>query len=191
MTFQQSQTKLNLMRAFSGESQARNRYTFAAQRMKKLKLPVLERLFLFTADQEKEHANLFYNQLKQVNGENILTDGAYPVGNYDNALELLTSAQHNELQEYEVDYPAFAQIARQEGFGSVATLLTNIAAIEKTHAERFGYYADLFTRNLLFSDPAPVQWLCLNCGHVHEGTAAPEVCPVCLHEQGYYVRRAF
>ena len=101
----ESQTKINLLRAFAGESQARNRYTFAASQAKKENLPVIEMVFKFTADQEKEHAKVFYDFLKDMSGQNIKIDGSYPVDIYGTTLELLRASQHNEFEEFEPVYP--------------------------------------------------------------------------------------
>ncbi len=189
VSFETSLTHVNLMRAFAGESQARNRYTFAAGQCRAQQLPVLERLFLFTAGQEKEHAELFYGRLASLNGKNIsLGDAAYPIGNYTEPLALLRDAQHNEMQEYDHDYKLFADTARQENFPEIAALFQMIAAIEKTHSDRFARYAALLEQGNLFREPTETAWLCLNCGHVHTAAEAPARCPVCQHEQGYFVR---
>lgn len=186
--FDGSNTQLNLMRAFAGESQARNRYTFAAGQCAAKKLFVLERLFLYTAGQEKEHAEIFYGYLTPANGKNISVQAEYPVGNYEDAALLLKDAQHNEMQEYSQEYRRFSEIAAQEGFAEIAAAFRNIAEIEKTHSDRFGRYLELYEGGRLFTEPQESGWLCLNCGHVHYGTNAPEICPVCRHEQGYFVR---
>lgn len=186
--FETSQTCLHLMRAFAGESQARNRYTFAAGQCRAKGLYVLERLFLFTAGQEKEHAELFYNRLAPLSGQNITLNAAYPVNLSDDPLALLRDAHHNEMQEYSQEYRQFAETARQEGFQEIAALFQMIASIEKTHADRFARFAALVEQNRLFSDSDGGAWLCLNCGHIHTGPQAPALCPVCSHEQGYFVR---
>ncbi len=186
--FEESRTHENLMRAFAGESQARNRYTFAAGQCAEKKLIVLERLFLFTAGQEKEHAELFYNHLAPLNGRNIAIEAEYPVGNYPDPLALLKDAQHNEMQEYSHDYRLFSETAQQEGFDEIAALFRLIAQIERTHSERFAQYARWLEAGQLFKDAPSTAWLCLNCGHIHTGGSAPEICPVCRHEQGYFVR---
>lgn len=188
MNFPESQTHLNLMRAFAGESQARNRYTFAAGQCRARGLYVLERLFLYTAGQEKEHAELFYGHLAALNGQNITIHADYPVGNYEQPIDLLRDAQHNEMQEYSHDYRLFAEAAKQEGFQSVEYLFSKIAEIEKTHSDRFGRYAEWMEGGRLFREETETAWLCLNCGHVHYGKEAPNNCPVCRHEQGYFVR---
>ena len=188
MDFKDSKTKENLMRAFAGESQARNRYTIAAKKAAKDKHNVLERVFLFTADQEREHARIFYDLLKDANGENIQIDGAYPVNDFDGMLELLQAAEHGENEEFEDVYPAFAKIAEEEGFMKVAAKFRAIAQIEKTHAERFAKFAELVEEGRLYVSDMEEGWVCLNCGYVSQGKEAPKVCPVCEHEQGYFIR---
>lgn len=188
ISFQESQTKDNLMRAFAGESQARNRYTFAAAQAKAKKLHVVEAIFRFTADQEKEHAEIYYSLLEELSGTNICVDGKYPVDISDSVPKLLRLAQHNEYEEATREYPAFAQTAKQEGFAKASAAFTMIAAIEKTHGDRFGRYAELLETNQLFSAAPETQWLCLNCGHIHTAAQAPEKCPVCDHAQGYFIR---
>ena len=183
-----SQTCLNLMRAFAGESQARNRYTVAAATAKGQGFHVLERLFLFTADQELAHAKVFYRHLTQLSGRTLTVDGTYPVDLPNDSLALLRAAQHNELQEWEHDYPAFARVARQEGFDLIGKHFETIADIERTHADRFGRFADLLEQGALFSSPNKTRWVCLNCGHVVEATMAPAHCEVCHHAQGFFLR---
>lgn len=183
-----SKTKENLMRAFAGESQARNRYTFAQQQAQAQKLYVLADLFKFTANQEKEHAKIFYDHLKECAGETITVDGGYPVDISANMLDLLQMAHHNEYQEYDDVYPAFAEIARQEGFSKIAQDFSNIAKIEKYHGDRFHSFGTLMQQNKLFSSDETETWFCLNCGYIMEGTQAPKMCPVCSGDQGYFIR---
>ncbi len=191
MQLKDSQTKVNLMRAFAGESQARNRYEFAASQAKQLKLHVVEHVFKFTADQEKEHAEVFYNLLKELAGENIAVDGNYPIDLHDDIQRQLESAHHNEYQEYEHDYAAFANVAKQEGFAKVSAIFQGIAAIEKTHGDRFMRVLDFMQRDRLFTSENEVSWMCLNCGHIHTGTSAPQQCPICSHDQGYFIRTSW
>lgn len=159
--FRNSKTKDNLMRAFAGESQARNRYTMAEEKARQQKLYVLADLFKFTADQEKVHAKIFYEHLKELSGESVFVDGGYP---------------------------AFADIARQEGYGKIAQDFTNIAKIENVHGKRFAAFGKLMKEGKLFSSFQSETWVCLNCGYIVEGTQAPERCPVCGEAQGYYIR---
>ena len=188
--FQNSRTKDNLMRSFAGESQARNRYKFAATKAKENKLYVIQTIFTFTSDQEKEHAEIFYHLLKQLSGQNLPVNAQYPVDDYDDVVQLLRSAQHNEYQEYQHDYAQFGTIAQQEGFTNIANTYHMIADIEKTHGDRFGCFADLMDQNKLFREDNEIEWICLNCGHVHKGNSVPMMCPVCSHDQGYFIRRA-
>lgn len=183
-----SETRENLMRAFAGESQARNRYTFAAGLCRKQQLHVLEAVFTFTANQEKEHAEIFYNHLKELDGDTIRIDCGYPVEVTNNVLQLLRRAQHNEYEEFDPVYKNFAETARKEGFSQAAASFQQIAAIEQTHGNRFRYYADLLENDRLFVSDVKCAWMCLNCGHIQEGLQAPKSCPVCQHDQGFFIR---
>ncbi len=186
--FKNSETKDNLMRAFAGESQARNRYTFAAEKAKEQKLQVIEAVFRYTADQEKEHAEIFYNHLKELAGDTIHVDGGYPVDLTDSIIDLLRKAQHNEYEEHNRVYKAFGDKASEEGFPAVASSFYLIGDIEKVHGDRFGAFAQLMEENKLFISDVKTGWICLNCGHVFEGERAPETCPVCSHDKGYFIR---
>lgn len=188
MNLKESETKLNLMRAFAGESQARNRYTIAAKAAKKKNLYVIEAVFKFTAEQELAHANIFYEYLTELAGDNIKIDGGYPVDISNSIAQLLRYAEHNEYEENDVVYKAFAEKAREEGFTQIASSFENIAAIEKTHGDRFGKFAELLEKNKLFVSDAECKWMCLNCGHIYSGKSAPYVCPVCRHDQGFFIR---
>lgn len=188
MDFKNSETMENLMRAFAGESQARNRYTFAASECKKQGLHVIEAVFTFTANQEKEHAEIFFGHLKEMAGESITVDGSYPVDISPDAAKLLRYAQHNEYEEYDDAYKNFGDKAKEEGFHKIAEVFHMIANIEKTHGDRFGKLADLLEQNKLFISDVKTGWMCLNCGYVLESTRAPEKCPVCDHDKGYFIR---
>lgn len=188
MDFKNSETKDNLMRAFAGESQARNRYTFAAGQAKKEKLYVVSAVFRYTADQEKEHAEVFYNHLKKLAGETIQVDGGYPVDLADDVAKLLRMAQHNEYEEHDPVYKVFGDTAKAEGFSDVASSFYKIAEIEKIHGDRFGRLAELLEQNKLFVSDVKTAWICLNCGYAFEGEKAPEKCPVCDHDKGYFIR---
>lgn len=188
MDFKNSETKENLMRAFAGESQARNRYTFAAEQAKDQKLHVIEAVLKFTADQEQEHAEVFYNHLKELAGENVHMDGSYPVDIYETVLEVLKAAQHNEYEEYDSIYKEFAEKAAEEGFPRVAASFRNIASIEKIHGDRFGKLAEQLEQGKLFVSDVVCKWMCLNCGFVFEGKEVPQQCPVCQHDKGFFIR---
>lgn len=186
--FKNSETKKNLMRAFSGESQARNRYCMAAGQAKQQKLQVLEFVFKFTANQEEEHAKIFYKHLSECAGETIEIDGSYPVDINEDIAKLLRYAEHNEFEEYDDVYKAFADKAKEEGFENIAYSFKEIGEIEKIHGERFAKFADLLEKNELFVSNVECKWMCLNCGNVLEAKEAPMTCPVCQHDRGYYVR---
>lgn len=190
MNLSESKTKVNLLRAFAGESQARNRYTFAAEQAKQENLPVVEMVFKFTANQELAHAKVFYDFLKEMTGKNITIDGSYPVDIYGTSLELLRSSQHNEFEEFEPVYPDFGKIAAQEGFQQIGTKFNQIAKIEKTHGERFGMFADWLEQGKLFVSDVEEEWMCLNCGYIYKSSEAPKACPLCNHPQGYFIRLA-
>lgn len=188
ISFAQSDTKVNLMRAFAGESQARNRYMFAAGLAKKKNLQVIQGVFTFTANQEEQHAKLYYHQLEKLSGETIKIDGTYPVDIFPDILQHLRAAQHNEYQEWDHDYASFANTAKEEGFDEIAHLFSGIANIEKTHGDRFGRFADLLEQGKLFVSDVECKWMCLNCGQIIESTMAPAMCPICKHPQGFFVR---
>lgn len=183
-----SRTRANLLRAFAGESQARNRYTYAAGKAKQLKLHVLEATFQFTADQEKEHAEIFWKLMKGAAGESLTIEAGYPIYDPPQPLDMLREAQKNEFEEHQNIYPAFARVACEEGFQDVAYSFEAIARIEQTHGERFQRFADMMEADKLFKDGAQTHWMCLNCGHIHTGPEAPMSCPVCSHDQGYFIR---
>lgn len=186
--FKDSVTKENLMKAFAGESQARNRYTFAAGEARKQKLYVIEAVFRFTADQEKEHAEVFYNHLALLSGQSIHIEGSYPVDISNSVAELLRMAQHNEYEEHDDVYKSFGDKAKEEGFLEVASSFYQIAKIEKTHGDRFGKFAEMLEKNELFVSSTQTAWICLECGNIITGLEVPPVCPVCHNDKGYYVR---
>jgi rubrerythrin len=188
MDFKKSETRINLMRAFAGESQARNRYDFAASKCKTAGYWFLYNIFTLTANQEKEHAEVFYNLLQSENGDNIVLDcPAFPVNNEDDPVKLLEAAVHNETEEATDSYAKFAETATEEGFADIAYIFESIAKIEQAHADRFDCFAKLLKKSALFKGDENTEWICLNCGHIHKGPVAPKSCPVCKHAQGYFV----
>ena len=186
--FKNSETKDNLMRAFAGESQARNRYTFGAGQAKAQKQAAVAQVFLYTADQEKEHAEIFYKHLKELARETIHVDGGYPVDLTEDLGELLRMAQHNEYEEHDVVYKAFGDKAKEEGFDDVARSFYMIAEIEKYHGDRSGRFAQWLEENQLHISNVKTGWICLNCGYICETEEAPAKCPVCSHDRGYFIR---
>ncbi len=187
MDFANSETKINLMRAFAGESQARNRYNMAAEQAKKENLIIVESLFNYIACQEQAHATVFYDHLKEVNDTHFDISASYPVNNYSATKDYLKAAVHNELEEYEDIYKNFAEIAKNEGFPVVASSFELISKIEKNHADKFSDYLTRLENNTLFERSEQTAWLCTNCGHIHYGPAAPKACPVCHHDRGYFL----
>lgn len=188
INFKESKTKENLMKAFAGESQARNRYTYAAQQAHEQKLHVLEEVFRFTAEQERAHGKVFYEFLTELSGENISIEGTYPIDISESLEELLGMAAHNENEEHDVVYKEFEQVAKEEGFDDVARAFFMIARVEKTHAQRFEKFREWMKENKLFVSDLSTEWMCLNCGHIISSKNVPEECPVCGEERGYFVR---
>ena len=187
VNFSESKTKENLMRAFAGESQARNRYTIAAERAEEEGMYTIADVFRYTADQERAHAERFYNLLKDLSGGTIHIDGTYPIDQQDNLEGLLRAAEHNEHEEYADVYQAFGDTAKMEGFLEVASAFYQIAEIEHIHEERFGKLAEMIETNMYYNANSVSKWMCTNCGYIHEGQLAPKVCPVCRHEQGFFI----
>ncbi len=183
-----TETHKNLMRAFAGESQARNRYTFFAEIAKKQGYPLIEKTFLYTADQEQAHAKAFFEHLAtEFNGEEIEIDAAYPVDYYqENTLQNLLASVEAEAHEHNEVYPAFAEVAKQEGFNQIAATFSMIAKIEEVHSQRFATIAKELKEETLFKKATPVAWHCEVCGHIHYGVAAPAICPVCKHAKGFF-----
>lgn len=183
----QSKTKENLMKAFAGESQARNRYTIAAKEARKQGLHSISEIFLFTADQERAHAERYYGLLKELTGETIDICGGFPIDLHDNLADLLKSARHNEMQEYEDVYQKFGDEAKEEGFLEAASAFYQIAEIEAIHGRRFGRLEEMIKNNTYYEREGEGAWMCLNCGHIHRGKRVPEACPVCRYEKGYFI----
>lgn len=189
MELKDSVTKDNLMRAFAGESQARNRYTFAAELAKENNLYVIKKVFDLTASQEMEHAEVFYNFLKELEGQEISLDSAsYPVNTSEDVQQQLLDALHNETKEADEVYREFGDVALDEGFNHIAGKFYMIADIEKAHAMRFEKFYEWMKSGNLFSETTQVGWMCLHCGYIVEATNAPQNCPVCDSDQGYFVR---
>ena len=191
MDFKTSETKINLMRAFAGESMARNRYNMAASKAKSEGHHVISRIFDFTAKQEQAHATVFYDYLKEVNDTNFDITASYPVNVYTKTEDLLKASVHNEYEEYNSAYKTFCDIAKNEGFNEIANAFCMIAEIEKIHAERFENLLNLLNESKLYKCDTECIWICTNCGHIHNGPCAPSVCPVCSHAQGYFIKDCF
>lgn len=183
MSLQGTQTEKNLLTAFAGESQARNRYTYFASQARKEGYQQISAIFAETAEQEKEHAK---REFKFLEGGQVEISAAFPAGVIGNTLENLKEAAAGEHYENTEMYPGFAEIADKEGFAEIATVFRMIAIAEKRHEERYLALAKNITEGLVFKRKKSVRWVCRNCGYVQEGPEAPEICPACAHPQGYY-----
>ncbi len=189
--FCSSETRKNLMRAFAGECQSRQRYYQAALIAQQEKYVGLERMFRFTAEQEERHAKVFFELLKDCAGESIRIEADYPADVYSTLPELLKASAAEEYHEAAEVYPEFEQIARKEGFLDAAGKFKMIASIEQEHHKRFDYYSKLMENGTLFrSESTDEAWICLNCGHIHTASEPPSDCPVCGAEKGYFIRLA-
>ena len=184
-----TKTAENLLKAFAGESQARNRYTYYASVADKEGYKQIKNIFIETADNEKEHAKRFYKFLLEgLQGElpaMIEINAAYPVAQ-GSSLDNLKASASGENEEWVDLYPAFAKVAEEEGFPEVAAAFKMIASAEKRHETRFNKLAANIENGTVFKKDEKVLWKCGNCGYIHEGTGAPEKCPACIHPQSYF-----
>jgi len=178
-----TQTEKNLLTAFAGESQARNRYTFFAGKARKEGLVQIADIFEETASQEKEHAKRFFKFLE---GGEVEITASFPAGIIGSTLENLRAAAAGEEHEWTDMYPSFAKVARKEGFEQVAKAFETISVAEKQHGKRYKELADNLEAGMVFKRNGKVTWRCRNCGYLHEGEEAPKACPACLHPQSYF-----
>ena len=172
MNLKGSKTEKNLMDAFAGESQARNRYTFFASQAKKEGYEQIADIFQETADNEKEHAKIWYKKLH---------NDSIPV-----TMDNLLDAANGEFYEWSDMYKRFAQEAKEEGFYQIAVLFEKVGEIEREHQQRYLKLLENIKTDQVFSKSSPVIWICSNCGHIIEANSAPEKCPVCLHPKAYF-----
>jgi rubrerythrin len=178
-----SKTEQNLLAAFAGESQARNRYTMAAKIAKKEGFEQISAIFMETADNELEHAKVFFRQLE--GGEATITAG-YPAGVVGGTLEQLKSAAAGERMEWTTLYTGFGDVADQEGFKDASRAFKKIAEVEKWHERRYNKLIEAVQAATVFKKPQTVLWKCRNCGRVIEAAEAPEICPSCDHPRAYF-----
>ncbi|MEI8055084.1 MAG: rubrerythrin family protein [bacterium] len=176
-------TEKNLLHAFAGESQARNRYTYYAGQARREGFVQIAAKFEEIASQEKEHAKRFFSFLE---GGEVEISVSFPAGKIASTLENLQAAANGEHEEYSVLYPSFAQIARKEGFEEIVKLFELISIAEKQHESQFVVFAENIKNGHIFSRPVKVIWHCLNCGYTHEDFIAPKNCPACLHPQAFF-----
>jgi rubrerythrin len=178
-----TQTEKNLITAFAGESQARNRYTYFAGQARKEGLVQISMIFEETANQEKEHAKRFF---KFLDGGEAEVSAAFPAGTIASTAENLKAAAEGENYEWGTMYPGFAKVAREEGFDAVATVFEAISVAEKQHEKRYNDLRANVTGGKVFKRDKSVVWRCINCGYLFEGPEAPKACPACAHPQAYY-----
>jgi rubrerythrin len=178
-----TKTEKNLLTAFAGESQARNRYTYFASRAKKEGYEQIAGFFIETADNEREHAKRFFKFLE--GGEAEVT-AVFPAGVIGDTRVNLRAAAAGENHEHTIMYPGFAQIADEEGFPTVAAVFRAIAVVEKQHEKRYLGLLENIGKNRVFRREEPRKWKCRNCGYIHEGTDTPAKCPACDHAQAYF-----
>jgi rubrerythrin len=178
-----TETEKNLLKAFAGESQARNRYWYFAGAARKAGLEQIANIFLETAENEREHAKVFFKYLE---GGDVEITAAYPAGAIADTRANLEAAAAGEKLEWSDLYAGFEKTARAEGFPEIATSFKEIAEVEEFHERRYRKLAANLDAGQVFKKPASVKWHCTNCGYVHEGPEAPAVCPACKHAQAYY-----
>lgn len=178
-----SQTEKNLLTAFAGESQARNRYTYFASVAKKEGYEQMAAVFAETADHEKEHAKRLFKFLE---GGDVEIVAAFPAGVVGSTLENLKASAGGEHHEQAEMYPAFAAVAKEEGFDDIARVFLSIAEAERYHERRYLALAENIAKEQVFKRDAPTAWKCRNCGYVHQGAGAPGRCPACDHPQAHY-----
>jgi rubrerythrin len=178
-----TKTEKNLLAAFAGESQARNRYTYFASAARKEGFEQIANIFMETAENEKEHAKLFFKYLE---GGEVEITATYPAGQIRDTRSNLEAAAAGEKMEWTSLYQDFAKIAREEGFPEVARTFEQVALVEKFHESRYRKLIDNIAKGEVFKKKKAVQWHCINCGYVFEGTEAPQECPACKHPQSFY-----
>ena len=177
-----TQTEKNLLKAFAGESQARNRYTFFAKQAAKEGYEQIAALFLETAENEGQHAKVYFKHLE---GGLVEITATYPAGKIGATAENLLAAAEGENEEWTDLYPAFGDVAESEGFKEVANSFRQITKVEEKHEARYRKLLDNVEKDLVFARPEPVKWMCRKCGFVHEDPKALKVCPACQHPRAY------
>ncbi len=183
MELKGTETEKNLLKSFAGESQARMRYDYFSSQAKKDGLEQISAIFAETALNEKEHAKRFFKFLE---GRPVEITAIYPAGKIGTTLENLKEAAEGENEEWSELYPEFAKVAEEEGFVDIATTFKKIAEVEKAHEDRYRKLSNNLESGKVFARGESLTWKCRNCGYLHEGLAAPEICPACLHPQAYF-----
>jgi len=178
-----SKTEKNILTAFAGESQARNRYTYFASQAKKDGFVQISDIFTETADQEKEHAKRLFKLLE---GGEVEVQAAFPAGIIGKTTDNLKASAGGEHFEWTDMYPSFAKVAREEGLDDIAKIFESIAVAEKQHEKRYLALMANIENGKVFKKDKPVVWRCRNCGYLHEGVEAPDECPACAHAQAHF-----
>ncbi|MFH1787447.1 MAG: rubrerythrin [archaeon] len=186
MQLKKSETQKNLLKAFAGESQARNKYTYFASVAKKEGYEQISAIFTETADNEKEHAKIFFKHLQECEGEALEITADYPAGKIGTTKENLLASAEGEKAEWGEIYPKFEKTARKEGFEEVAKSFKEIGEVEEQHERRYRKLLENIEQNQVFKKSEEVEWKCRNCGYIHKGLKAPQICPACEHPQVYY-----
>lgn len=186
MDIKGSNTEKNLLKSFAGESQARMRYNYFSSVAKKEGYEQISAIFTETADNEKEHAKIFFKHLNESEGAPTEITASYPAGKIGSTKENLLASANGEKEEWGKLYPEFEKIAKKEGFDKVAESFKEIAEVEEQHEKRYRKLLENIKNNSVFRKDQAVKWKCRNCGYVHEGKEAPKVCPACKHPQSYY-----
>jgi rubrerythrin len=187
MSLKGTKTEKNLLTAFAGESQARNRYTYFASKAKKEGYVQISKIFEETAGHEKEHAKRLFKFLE---GGDVEITASFPAGIIGSTLENLKASAEGENHEYTEMYPEFAKIAREEGFPEIATVMESIAVAEAYHEERYKAFIANIEKDQVFAKDSKITWRCQNCGFTHTGTKAPGKCPACDHPQAHFEKKA-
>jgi rubrerythrin len=182
-----TQTEQNLLKAFAGESQARNRYTYFSKIAKKEGFEQISAIFLETAEQEKSHAKIFFSFLE---GGEVEITAKYPAGILGTTYENLQSAANGENEEWTMIYKDFSETARSEGFPKIAAIFKMIAKIEEQHEKRYRKLIENIEKDRVFKSETKKEWVCRECGYIHEGEGALEICPVCAHPKAYFEIKA-
>jgi rubrerythrin len=183
MKIKGTKTEKNLLTAFAGESQARNRYTYFASQAKKEGYEQIAAIFLETADNEKEHAKRLFKFLE---GGEVEISAAFPAGVIEDTKENLKAAASGENYEHTKMYPDFARVAEEENFQEIASVFSSIAVAERQHEKRYLSLLENIEKGRVFKSEKVVKWRCRNCGYIHEGTEPPEKCPACAHPKAYF-----
>lgn len=183
MKLKDSETEKNLLKAFAGESQARNRYTYFSSVARKEGFEQIAGIFEETSENEKEHAKIFFKYLE---GRDVEIEATYPAGKIGTTAENLLAAANGEKLEWGTIYPEFEKIARDEGFEEIAISFKEIADVEEQHEKRYRKLLENLKNNKVFKKDKVMKWKCRNCGYVHEGKEAPKICPACKHPQAFY-----